>query len=265
MRKPKLAIIWMLWICLLAATVHAAEEYRLGAGDVVKVTVYNNPDLTTEAQIAEDGAISFPLIGKVTLAGLSKSAAEASIARLLVEGRFLKQAQVNLLISDYRSQKASVLGEVNKPGKYTIGPASTVTDLIAQAGGISEKGSHVVTVIRQGKDGAQAKEEIDLHNVLANGRAAPNMRVGNEDIVFVPPTPVFYIYGEVQKPGAYPLNPNLTVRQALSVGGGLTVRGTERGLRISRRGPDGGVRTIAAGLGDPVQAGDVVQVKESLF
>lgn len=261
----RLLSLTVLVLCLAAAAHAANEEYKLGPGDVVKVTVYNNPDLTTEAQIAEDGAISFPLVGKVVLGGLSKNAAEARIAKLLTDGNFLKQAQVNLLVLQYRSQQASVLGEVNKPGKYPIGAVATVTDLIAQAGGINEKGSQVVHVIRRGKDGVKTKEEIDLQKVFAGGEAGASLLVGNEDIIYVPPAPVFYVYGEVQKPGAYPLAPNMTVRQALSIGGGLTVRGTERGLRVTRRGSNGELRTVEVGPSDAVKEGDVIRVKESLF
>ena len=265
MQHSRLATLGAVIGFLLAAPAQPAEEYKLGAGDVVRVTVYNNPDLTTEAQIAEDGAVSFPLIGKVVLGGLSKNQAEAKIAKSLIDGHYLKQAQVNLLITTYRSQQVSVLGEVNRPGKYPMGSTSTVIDMLAAAGGIGPKGSHVITVIRNGKDGRQTKQEVDLNKVVGAGNVAANLEVGSEDIIYVPAAAVFYIYGEVQKPGAYPLERNMTVRQALSVGGGLTVRGTERGLVISRRGTDGAIRTIGVGPGDLVKEGDVVRVKESLF
>lgn len=263
--KAALIRIVMITMCWLSMATYAAEEYKLGVGDVVRVNVYNNPDLATEAQLAEDGSISFPLVGKAVLGGLSKNDAEARLAKMLTDGGFLKQAQVNLLILQYRSQQVSVLGEVHKPGKYPIGATSTVTDLIAQAGGISEKGSQVITVIRRDKDGNQTKEKIDLGNLLDAGNVGENLQVSAEDIIFVPQTPVFYVYGEVQKPGAYPLDRNMTIRQALSVGGGLTVRGTERGLRVTRRGSDGVMRTERVDPSDLVKEGDVVQVKESLF
>jgi polysaccharide export outer membrane protein len=89
--------------------------------------------------------------------------------------------------------------------------------------------------------------------------------VQDQDIVFVPELPVFYIYGEVQKPGAYPLEPGMTVRQAISVGGGLTLRGTERGLHVSRKDGDGKTRTERIKLNDTLKEGDVINVKESMF
>jgi len=92
-----------------------------------------------------------------------------------------------------------------------------------------------------------------------------NVEVQNGDTIFVPRAPVFYIYGEVLRAGAYRLEPNATVMNALSLGGGLTPRGTERGLKINRRMPDGGVKRIDARLADQIQPDDVIYVRESLF
>jgi polysaccharide export outer membrane protein len=92
-----------------------------------------------------------------------------------------------------------------------------------------------------------------------------NFSVRNGDIIFVPRAPLFYIYGEVQRPGAYRLEKDMTVMQALSVGGGLNVRGTERGIRINRHNGDGKVTTIEIRMDDLVRENDVIFVKESLF
>lgn len=247
----------------MAGNAFAAEDYKFGTGDVVKITVYNNPDLSTEAQIAEDGAISFPLIGKTTIGGLSKNAAEAKIAQSLIDGGFLKQAQVNILVSQYKSQQVSVLGEVNKPGKYTIGTASTLIDLIALAGGVSPKGSQKITLIHT-EQGQQIKQDFNLNSLFSSNSEA-NLPIANNDIVYVHPLPIFYIYGQVQKPGAYPLDSSITIRQAMSIGGGLTIRGTEKGLKVTRKDKDGVSNTLAVHPDDVVQEGDVIQVKESLF
>lgn len=262
--KMPTTILVTLALCVLTQLVSAASEYPLGVGDVVKITVYNNPDLTTEAEISETGTISFPLLGDVKIGDLTKRAAETMLAETLVKKGYLKTAQVNILVTTYRSLQASVLGEVKNPGKYSIDTASTITDLLAQAGGITSEGSRVVTLIQQ-QGGIQKKREIDLGNVLASGEAGANLVVNNNDIVYVSKAPVFYIYGEVREPGAYRLEPNMTLRQALSVGGGLTVRGTERGLTIDRKGADGTVVTMDATPTSVVEEGDVVQVPESWF
>jgi polysaccharide export outer membrane protein len=170
-----------------------------------------------------------------------------------------------VLVQQYRSQQVSVLGQVNKPGKIALDTISSLTDLLALAGGIAPTGSDVVVVIARQKDGSIRKREINLDTMITSGEMAGNVAVANGDIIYVPRARMFYIYGEVQKPGAYRLERGMTVMQALSVGGGLTVRGTERGVRLHRRDPGGTVQTIEPGLADAIQENDVVFVRESLF
>lgn len=240
------------------------NEYRLGPGDVVKITVYNNPDLATETEISSGGKISFPLIGEVAIGGMTRSQAEKAISASLSKGKFIPNAHVNLLVAQYRSQQVSVMGEVNKPGNYPINKPTSAAELIAMAGGITPKGSHVITIIQKDGNGRVVEREIDLKRLLPGGDAA-SLRLGYDDIVVVPPMPVFYIYGEVRQPGAYPIAPEMTVRQALSVGGGLTVRGTERGIRMERKGKDGKLHTRRAELTDRLRPNDVLHIPESWF
>ena len=242
-----------------------SAEYRLGPGDVVRITVYNNPDLTTEAQITQQGSISFPLIGEVQIGGIEKGQAEQIIARRLGEGGFVVKPQVNVLVLGFKSQQISVLGQVNRPGKYPIEQASTLADLLAIAGGVSQSGSDVITHISTGSDGKTVKRDIDIHQALRSGEMEKNFPVSNGDIIFVPRAPLFYIYGEVQRPGAYRLEKDMTVMQALSVGGGLNVRGTQRGIRINRHPENGKMATVEGKMNDTVQENDVIFVKESLF
>jgi polysaccharide export outer membrane protein len=122
----------------------------------------------------------------------------------------------------------------------------------------------MVTVLSN-RGGKLVKQEIDVPAIFRGGDPASNIQVNSGDTIFVQRAPVFYIYGEVQRAGAYRLEPNMIVMQALSLGGGLTVRGTERGIGIHRRMPDGKFAKIEARLTDPVQAEDTVYVRESLF
>lgn len=187
------------------------------------------------------------------------------LAQELVKRKYLNTAQVNVLVTSYRAAQASVLGEVNAPGRYTIFPSSTITDLLAQAGGTTAEGSRVVTLVQQSPDGKQVSKEINLDSVLSSGEIGANLQVKNNDIVYVTKAPLFYIYGEVRKPGAYRLEANMTVRQALSVGGGLTVRGTERGMTINRKTTNGAVSTMDANAATVVKQDDVINVAESWF
>lgn len=272
MIKRTAGLILAFLLCAAVAVVQAqttapaqGQEYRLGAGDVVKITVYNNPDLTTEAEISQSGNISFPLIGEIALGGLTRGEAEKAVAGRLGSGGFVPDAHVNLLIAQYRSRQISVMGEVGKPGKYPINQPISITDAIAAAGGITPKGSTLVTVIKHGQDGTTSRHEVDVKKLLATGDMRSNVSVDAGDIVNVPATAVFYIYGEVRQPGAYPLASDMTVRQALSVGGGLTVRGTERGIKLERRGPGGKSSSQRVQLSEKLKPDDVVHVPESWF
>lgn len=251
------------WLFPLAAG--AAEEYKLGAGDVVKILVYEYPDLTTETQITEAGNINFPLVGEVTIGGLGKSAAEAKVASLLKSGGFVRQPQVNVTVLEYRSQRVSVMGQINKPGKYALDAAKTrITDLLSLAEGVTADAADVITVVST-QAGNTVKKDVDLIKLFQEGDLEQNIVVGNNDLIYVPRAPVFYIYGEVQKPGPYRLERNLSLMQALSLGGGLTERGTERKIKVHRLDESGEKQALELSLSDRLQADDVVYVKESLF
>ena len=247
------------------ATKPLTDAYRLGPGDVVEITVYNNPDLSTKTSIGEDGTISFPLIGNVALAGLTRAKAEKRIAHALEAGKFVPKPYVNLVIDEYRSQTISVLGDVSKPGTYQIRRPVKVTEVLAMAGGITQNGSQQVTLVSKRANGGARRKTVNVTDVLQHGDLAQDALVGNGDIVYVPPAPKFYIYGEVRNPGAYPLQDGMTVQQAISVGGGLTVRGTQRGIQVDRKLADGRVQSHSARLSDRLRPGDVVQVPQSWF
>lgn len=247
-----------------AAAAAKDNEYRLGPGDVVKISVYNNPDLATETEISSSGKISFPLIGEVAVGGMTRAQAEKAISASLSNGKFIPNAHVNLMVAQYRSQQVSVMGEVNKPGNYPINKPTSVAEVIAMAGGITPKGSKVITIIQKDANGRAVEQEIEMKRLLPGGDAA-HLRLGYDDILVVQPIPVFYIYGEVRQPGAYPIAPEMTVRQALSLGGGLTIRGTERGIRMERKGKDGQLHTRRANLTEKVQPNDVLHIPEGWF
>ena len=241
------------------------KGYVMGVGDSVKITVYQNPDMTTETRISELGSVTFPLIGPVELGGLTPAQAEIRIAALLKSGGFVPRAQVTVLVTQFRSRQVSVLGQVTRPGRFAMEePSMRVTDMIALAGGIGPIGAESVTVIRQTDRGEQ-RFEIELLGLFDSPAQEKNLQMMDGDTVFVPRVPVFYIYGEVQRPGAYRLERNMTVMQAVSLASGLTPRGSEKGLRITRRGANGSSKSVAASMEDQIRQDDVILVKESLF
>lgn len=249
--------------CGLLVSFLAHAEYLLGPGDTVRITVYNNPDLSTETRVSQEGNLTFPLLGAVPVGGLSVAQTEKKLSSLLVEGGFVKQAQVNIIVTQFASQQVSLLGDINKPGRYPLENASTLFEVIAMAGGISANGSDIVTVLSK-QDDKTEKHDYDLPDLLLKGEGTGIMLNAN-DIVYVPHAPMFYIYGEVQRPGQFRLERSMTVVQALAAGGGLTMRGTESGLSIKRRNTAGVLETIAAKADDLLRKDDVLWVRESLF
>ena len=249
------------------ATAQPAADYRvetLGPGDMVRVSVFRNPDLTTEARVSERGTIMFPLLGEVPVNGLSPSQAGARIGDKLKQGKYVVNPEVTVSLMQANSRQVSVLGNVNKPGRYPLDAATgKLTDLLALAGGIAPTGSDQVTIVST-RDGKTTKTDVDLPGMIRAGDLARNVEVNAGDTIFVNRAPMVYIYGEVQKAGAYRVEPHMTVMQALAMGGGLTTRGTERGIRIHRRNGEQ-VSRLDAKLTDTVQNDDVIYVRESLF
>jgi polysaccharide export outer membrane protein len=262
------------WLAALAGSmlmasalqgVAAQSRESLGTGDTIRVTVFQNPDLTTEARISEGGTIMFPLVGEVPVAGETPAGAASRIADRLKKGRFMKNPQVSVGVVTMRSRQVSVLGQVVRPGRYPLDDTrSRLTDVLALAGGIAPTGDDTVTAVIS-RDGKVERVQVDVAKIYNNGDMASNIEMRNGDEIYVPRAPVFYIYGEVNRAGAYRAERNLAVMQAISLGGGLTVRGTERGLKIHRRLPDGTIKIIDARPTDFVQAEDSIFVKESLF
>ncbi len=241
------------------------REYVLGAGDIIRVSVFQNPDLTVETRISEAGTITFPLVGTVPVGGLSIQSAEQTIARMLRDGGFVVQPQVNAIVMQYRSAQVSVLGLVNRPGKYPLELASShVTDVLALAGGIMP-GAADIAVVTGMREGKSFHVEVNIPAMTLSGDMGNNIAVQNGDIIYVHRAPQFYVYGEVQRPGAYRIETNMTVMQALAQGGGLTLRGTERGIRVHRRNKEGKVEKLDLVMDDLVKADDVIYVRESLF
>jgi len=339
-------LLLMQFMCLFVQITHAQEpNYVLGSGDLIKVTVFNNPDLTLETRVAETGLISFPLIGEVKVGGMTAFAAEKRIATDLEKGGFIKKPQVNILVVQFQSKLVSVLGGVLKPGRYPMERDTTLADLLALVGGITSEGSDLITITdkngkkteydlsrvidgqsaaqsvkiiggetvfvnsrnvtvmgqvnRPGKysivsgvrtvadflsmaggvnpngsdtitittvrNGKTKRAEVDVDSLFRTGDDNADMELESGDSIYVPQAPVVYIYGEVQRPGSFRIQRNMTLMQVISQAGGLTARGTDRKIKINRRNPKGETDTIYPKLTDLVKGDDVVYVQESLF
>jgi polysaccharide biosynthesis/export protein len=243
----------------------AAADYRLGAGDAIGVQVYQSPDLSVDARVSESGVISYPLVGSVQIGGLTISEAEKKIADALRAGRFVKVPQVNIVLRQVRGNQVAVLGQVSRPGRFPLETFNTrVSDMLAAAGGTTATGDDVLIVTGQ-RDGQPFRKVVDIPGLFLNEKSADDIILAGGDTLYVNKAPMFYIYGEAQRPGPYRIERGMTVMQALAQGGGPTVRGSENRLRLHRRDAAGKVTEYVPKLTDLIRAEDVLYVRESLF
>lgn len=243
----------------------ARDDYALGAGDSVRIQVFQNPDLTVEARVSEGGVISYPLLGALRIGGLSPTSVERLIAQRLKDGNFLQNPQVTVNVLQFRSQQVSVLGNVNKPGRYPLETTGMrLSEVLSLAGGIAPAGADEVVLITQ-RDGKPQRLEIDLVDLFASGDVTRDPVLGAGDVLYVNRAPNFYIYGQVQRPGMYPLDRGMSLAQAIAKGGGLTLRGSDRGVRVHRRYGNKSVQVLEPKLDDPVRPDDLIFIRESVF
>lgn len=248
-----------------------SSSATLSPGDLVKISVYGNPDLTTLTRVLPNGTITFPLIGVVAVGGFSQAHAEEIIAGKLRDGGFVKNAAVTIFVqerSEVPTSSVTVLGQVVHSGTYSLDPetagsVSTLVTLLAKAGGTTDKAADHCFLVRK-ENGQPHRQRVDLLDLVGNGNIKADIALVNNDVVLVPELEVFYIYGEVQHPGRYPLDRDMTVMQGLSVASGLTARGSVKGIELNRQ-VGGEIKTFRSNLDDRMQPNDVVYVKTSVF
>jgi polysaccharide biosynthesis/export protein len=242
-----------------------ALGYPLGIGDVVRVVVFQQPDMTAETRVSEAGTITIPLLGPVPVGGVTAKRAEDRIATLLKNRGYVRDPQVVVTVIQFKSRQVSVLGLVSRPGRYALEEGIyRLSDVLALAGGVLPDGADIVTLVRA-VDGKSQRVEVDLPSLFRSGDFSKNPEMMAGDSIYVARAPVVYIYGEVNRPGAFRLDKDMTVMQALSLAGGLTARGTEKNLQIRRRDAGGHYVTTKGSLTDSLRGDDVIFIRESLF
>jgi polysaccharide export outer membrane protein len=260
-----ISLVVFLILSSFAARAGDKLDYLLGAGDSIRINVFQNPELSTETRVSESGAITFPLIGEVNVGGKTIQDAEQKIAQALSSGGFVQQPQVNIVLQQVRGNQVAVFGMVNKPGRYPLETFKMrLLDALAMAGGVLSNGSDVV-VVTGVRNGQAFKKEVNIAESFLLKETAEETYVMSGDQIYVHRAPVFYIYGEVQHPDSYRVERNMTVIQALAKGGGPTVRGTQRNIKLYRKNEQGVTEKTSAELTDSIQADDVLYVEESLF
>lgn len=251
----------------------ASATYLIGATDVLGIKVFGEDQLSNSYNVDADGSITFPLLGRLAVAGKTTRQIEEELTKALADG-WVRKPQVSVEIAAYRSRSIFVIGEVRQPGRYTIEGPMTLLEVIGQAGSLTPTASDTI-IVQRFKDGIAASVSAPpvagdprvsevmrvSHRELQEGRLTANILLQDSDVILVPPAEKFYVTGFVRTPGAFPLPPGMTVRQALAVAGGINERGSDRGIKIIRI-VKGKEVEINASLSDIVRANDTIRVRQ---
>jgi len=261
------------------------ENYVVGPQDTLVITSYDQPELTGRFTIEADGTFTYPLIGRVSVGGMTLRGVQSAIESQLLEGGFFRAPQVAVAIDQYRSQKIYIVGEVRSPGSYPLSGNMRLVEALALAGSTLPTASGEAVIVRPAnalviestlatgpaggraevpEDGSDQVVRVDLRD-LENGDVSQNVQLRNNDTVFVLRAENVYVFGQVNNPGAYPLRQrDTTVLQALSLAGGVTDRGSTGRIRIVRI-VDGEKMEVDAELTDYVLPRDTIVVPERFF
>lgn len=240
----------------LAETVGApSTEYLLGADDVIDIEVVGQPD-RTRAHVYSDGTIQMNLIGKLMVAGKTTRQLGSEIAAALKANGYFANPVVNVEVSSYASRYVTVLGAVNQPGLVPINRAYRMSEIIARVGGVQDRGADYVIV--RPAVGPEKRLQIEK---LSTGDASQDPYVTPGDKIFVPMAEVFYISGQVNSPGNFPMRTGMTLREAIARAGGLGESGTDKGILVTR----GGGKPVKMDASAKVEPNDVIVVRERLF
>ncbi|MFZ6640326.1 polysaccharide biosynthesis/export family protein [Undibacterium sp. TC4M20W] len=241
----------------------------IGEGDQLLITVFGQPDLTADVTIGESGVITLPLVGTVEVKGRTATEIAATFAKKLEQGQYIKNPRVSIKVIQQLSRTFSVLGEVLRPGRYPLTGQISILEALSLAGGVSQKAEKSLRILRRepGKPASELQEYASVKLELDATKLAPELaqKIQPNDVLFVPQLKNFYVYGEVRRPGMYPMEDDLNVMRVLSIGGGVTERGSVRRIIIHRKTDSGELREISAGIADRVLPGDVVFINERIF
>lgn len=247
-------ILILLFTLFLASCPATAAEYIVDEGDVLQINVYDHADMTTTVRVSGNGSISVPLLGQVEVEGKTTPQISEKIASAL-SGDYIIDPQVNVFITKFRAQNIFVNGQVKKPGAFEFEEEMSLVKAITLAGSFTELAAKdKVSIIRKTGD-----QETTLENVKLDETILPG------DVVIVPESILIFISGQVKKPDAYQLEPDMTLIKLVSRAGGFTDLAAQSKVRVIRQ--DNGNETIVekAALNTPLMPGDVIIVPESFF
>jgi polysaccharide export outer membrane protein len=255
----------------------SADDYKLGPEDVIEVRVFELDQLNRTLRVSGDGKIELPLVGSIEVSGLTPNKVASQIADRLKD-RYVQNPQVSIFITEFKSQKVSLLGAVAAPASYPLSGQRRLLQLLAEAGSLGPEAGNTLYVFRQTEDGRSARLTVPLNELLLQGDPRWNVLLRPGDVISVPPEQAIAVtvLGAVNSPGVHklPVGDGATLLKAVALAGGLNERASKNGIQIKRSGDDGKETVIKADLGDilsgkkpdvVLREGDVVVVRESFF
>ncbi|MCC2979780.1 MULTISPECIES: SLBB domain-containing protein [unclassified Sphingomonas] len=236
------------------ASVAADAAYRLGVNDELQISVFGTHPIDVKTRVKEDGSVTVPMLGDVPASGQTTREFAETIAKRLRSGKLYTNPVVNVEVVNFVSNAVTVFGSLQSPGIYPLDRPLTLAMALARAGGTRSDAADYVILKRAGRPDQRVRtddpEGLGLAQPLVAG-----------DTLFVPPAPMIFVYGQVNKPGRIPLRSDMTVMQALAEAGGPTLAGSRRRVTLTR----GSVSQKRVPLDAKVQPGDVFYVNEKLF
>jgi len=223
------------------------RDYKIGPEDLIEISVFEEEKLNKTVRVSSQGNISFPLLGILRVKGLTANELEKEIRDLLAE-KYFKDPHVSVFIKEYRNQRISVIGAVEKPGAYDVTGQKTILDVLGLAGGLKEEAGQLLFLIRppplEGKISEEKRDSedqapktfvIDLEELLIRGDLTLNLPLIHGDVINVPVSGKIFVGGEVRSPGGFPLRgKKLTVSQAIALAGGLKTEAAGSETKIFR-------------------------------
>lgn len=252
-------------------------DYRIGRQDLLEIEVFDVEELSQTVRVGEDGSISMPLLGRLVVAGLTKTELQQLIARLL-EDRYVRDPQVTVFVREYESKKIAVTGAVKRPGNFEMLGRKTLLEVISMAGGLDTDLGKQIIVFRRQDDGSTQRIAVDLDRLVYQADPQLNLLLEPNDIVYIPAVEKIRIFvsGAVRNPDVYevPRHEPVTVLKAVTIAGGTTVRAAIKKVQVLRTDENGERVVMLVNLHkvkqgkqeDPLlHEGDIVLVPESFF
>lgn len=279
--KKRIALSLIFFVILFSPKLFSQEkfttDYKIGAKDLLEISVFGLDELNKTVRVSQDGKITLPLLGEIKVEGLTKTEVENKVSQLL-EAKYLQNPQVTIFIREYQSKIVSVMGAVGKPGPYELLGRQTLLQLIAKAGGLTPDAGDIIIVVRQLQDGTSQSLRISIDDLFLKGDPELNIPLQPDDVVNIPVDKIVYVYvfGQVKSPGALEVKrSNIpTLLRAIAQAGGFSERASKRGVIIKRKDESGKEKTMKVNVKDIIKGkkkdiqlkeNDIVIVPETIF